>query len=278
VYLADFVNFFKAKIEQSSINQAVNKYFPLVMEGMSGHVLHSIIQIGWMIGVSNKLGVAGGLGLACYGYLSLGPVQRIEGSKEPLSILQAVSSDPIFENFRVSNVSKFRHIVQKLSKAPFRAALEKYDIPLDSNADINELLRLFCKTVVQIFFCTGCCNFFLLHGITSMRGLQMILPLLSDKTIQLDAFRFFWKALVAVYVATGRKPLNCQPRLTQLSWEEIISKTLQERFEEQAHLPKLVYSCLEFDRLFGPDQLFRQTAAGALSFLLEHRDWDYYCS
>jgi len=88
--------------------------------------------------------------------------------------------------------------------------------------------------------------------------------------------RLFWRAIVAVYICTGRKSLDQQPQVKQMEWNEVISKTLTSKFNELAHLPKLVYACYEADNVFGQDPLHLNTACGALQHMMKHGDWEYH--
>lgn len=268
------VEFYKEELSKRRVDDVLNEFIPELIEGLSGSAFHGLITLGYALEfMEDTLNIAEGLAYWTFCFSSLGISSKQGTFKDPLEIFKEVKEDRIFDN--ISNKKlKFHESMMEFKKYP--QALQKYDIYISPNASSEELMHEFMKLVVDVFLKTGAVDFFLLHGVTSMRALKTVLSHIHDKEIQLDALRFFWRAVLCTYVIQGEKAIKPigDYESKHNSWANIIDCTLHENDE---HLLKLVFVCHdEAKQSEIKDRLFKETAQRALHhYITNKHNWNY---
>ena len=92
-------------------------------------------------------------------------------------------------------------------------------------------------------------DFFLLHGITASWSLANIIPLLKSTEEKLDALQIFLCLFLSVYVGKDRPKLNPayleSPDVSNLTWEDILARTVKMPLGTDEHEYKVVQICYE---------------------------------
>jgi len=190
--------------------------------------------------------------------------------------LRDVHSDTAFDD--VHTKENFVFAMDSLQKAKYQLRLPKYDIAIDDNADPEPLVRQFMLTAADIFLYTGALDFFLLHGVTSMRALEVVLSHIKDKQVKREALRYFWRAVVCTYISQERPTIQEVDKYisSNIEWKEIIEKALSYNDE---HLIKLVFVTHDEAQKVAGDKamlMYKEAALRALNHYIENsQSWNY---
>lgn len=275
-YYADYVDFFKTKMSKLGRIEMFNEYFPTLSSGLSGSAFHPLIHLGYSIDADDDNDFCEGMAYLAYSYSSRdepAPMKAVPTEQlDPLEILHHVRQDKVFDTFQ--HQKKFQETMRSLSKDPFVHQLDLYDLPIYTSSNIDQLLQLLAVGTIQLFTFTGNRDFFLLHGVTSMRAIQLLVPLLHSKDEQIKTLRYYWRALVCTYITQQRPAISKEElpeKPVEKSWNEIIKEVI--RLDDE-HLIKLVYVCKEEHELYGSLPLFRYCCESAMA-KVEQLDWSY---
>jgi hypothetical protein len=271
---SDLVEFFERELSTRRLDDVLNEYIPELIEGLSGAAFHGLITLGYALEfMDDTSNVAEGLAYLTFCNSSLGIPSKTNQFKDPLQVLKEVRADRTFEDV-VQRKFGFQTGMTEMGK--HSQALQKYDLGIPSDADPEELVQTFMKVAVELFLETGALDFFLLHGVTSMRALKTILSHIKDKETQLDALRFFWRAAVCTYVVQQEKPLEPIKNFESkhVSWSDIIDRAIR---EDDEHLIKLIFVCHEEGKESGnKERLYKEAAQRALNHYEANKSsWDY---
>lgn len=176
-------------------------------------------------------------------------------------------NDPSFGPLEGRFMDKMRTIAKEYS-----SQLSNYDIHIDDQANVTELIKIFSDVSIQAFAASECRDFFLLHGVTAMRSAKTLIQYLEDKKTQLQLLRDFWRALIAVYIAQGRphvQPMNISDAdAVELSWKDIIQRALA---QDDVHKLKIVFVCHEENKEYGNTPLYLHIANTTLAV----KEWKF---
>jgi len=277
----DYCDFFQSEASLKGTNEMINEYFPQLMEGLSGAAFHGLIQLGYAIESGIDKIICSGFAYLAYAYHSLGKLTN--PSKNKPSDLRSSSFFALLK--QVHDDNSFKGIFEQGTRFQDRMRIldhvniAKWDLPEDSipaNIDIEVALQHFLRVTVELFAFTKSSNdFFLLHAITSFQALEIVLSKVKDRNIQVGALRYFWKAVVAVYICQGL-PTVRNSQDTELSpeqipeWKDLIETVIACNDE---HLIKLVYVCYRKEK--SGSLLYRYACWKAITTVLHGKDWEY---
>jgi len=270
------VQFFESEIKQKGVDPVLNEYVPHLIEGASGSAFHGLIELGYSLELLEDLSlIAEGLAYWTYSFASLGEPNQQATMKDPFEILKAVYADKTFDD--VHTKQGFQKTMKSLLQPKYQAVLPKYDLAIDTNADPDQLAQTFMLTAVDLFLYTGAIDFFLLHGVTSMRALKVVISHINDKKVKASALRYFWRAVVCAYISQGRLPIRevAEFQSRNVEWSEIITKGIT--YNEE-HLIKLIFVCHEEVKNATGDiemMMYKEAALEGLTHYIQQHDWTY---
>jgi hypothetical protein len=206
------------------------------------------------------------------------PVDPSETGVDPFQELAKVRADTAFDDVKCG--AKFQDKMDFLAKDK-QTYVNKYDLPFadKSLAQLAPLLpkvvRQLTDVVLRLFAGTGSRDFFLLHAVTSCRGMDRALPYL-DPSDQVRGLMYYWRAIVCVYIAQCRlqpepeketgaekggasKRSRSKPKqeMDVTTWDTVIPEILQINEE---HLIKLAFVLRRQDSNLGLWPLRAKTA------------------
>jgi len=222
--------------EESGMNLLLQKYLPLLFDGLMGGLYHPLILIGYALELQDPLLACDGLAHLCFSYMPLkeGP-ERPKEPSDPLAILyQVAATHPRVKEFDqfysdLDFPEKFRILQEDKFFSKFSFELETPSMKLfDRLWDITTALY---STQPNIVF---------LHCITSLRALKIILNILPPET-QHKALHSWFKSLIALYIFCDKPPLLCldPPTSVHLAWSDVLEKATN---STDPHVIKLVYA------------------------------------
>lgn len=130
--------------------------------------------------------------------------------------------------------------------------LDKYDVNLKETEDIQTLLHKFYKLAYSFYVSAGAKNFFILHLITSLRGVEKVI---GSNTLEreeiFDLLRHHWRAVVMLYIFTNRKKVTEQnfrdEEVRDLNWETIKGTAMR---SNEVHVIKFVFVSQQVSKKF----------------------------
>mmetsp|Transcript_22364 Transcript_22364/g.38053 ORF Transcript_22364/g.38053 Transcript_22364/m.38053 type:complete len:399 (-) Transcript_22364:51-1247(-) len=254
----------------------VKEYAPSLIPGMAGALTHGIIHLGWGIDAQSPWMTIEGLAYLNFAYLGVDPSEiAIEevGSETPMETIlrksKEISENNLTETWVTATKAKYDETFHsELVPAGFQWQLAKTlhephpvvtnipswlrDLPLET---IWEHLY---RTVTHIYLATrdaedGHGNFLILHGLTSLWGLEHVCGVIGDEETTRRALQQYF-AMIVCLLATSTSGFPSvealeatladfsADRTEETEWDPIVLRGIG---EEEEHNIKLVYVAKE---------------------------------
>eukprot|EP00602_Paraphysomonas_sp_CaronLab_P006736 CAMPEP_0185017952 /NCGR_PEP_ID=MMETSP1103-20130426/801_1 /TAXON_ID=36769 /ORGANISM="Paraphysomonas bandaiensis, Strain Caron Lab Isolate" /LENGTH=375 /DNA_ID=CAMNT_0027547575 /DNA_START=324 /DNA_END=1451 /DNA_ORIENTATION=+ len=219
-----FLQYFDDQLRTGSIDDVVQRHVPELIHGLAGSALHPIIHLGLGMESEHKGMVAEGLACMCCACLSLplpsSPALWTEDSSSQGLIDSAVGF------LSRAQEGSFHDRAKKASETPEymahnigsfqRRLLAFTDSSYPMLGTLNDACPLRLPPVDQSMFpavkeatalaaasfLASNCEFFVIHGLTSLHGLLVVMQYLPED-LQRDAIIHWWRAVAAVLVCQG---------------------------------------------------------------------------
>jgi hypothetical protein len=283
------------------VNKLVKIYAPDLLSGLSGALTHGIIHLGWALDAvdsENPWMVIEGIAYLNFCHVSVHPENFVHSAFEEKSAVDSLirvastwEKENLAENWVGKAKSKYNEnsgFHSELIPAGFQWELSKilqeqhavaYKLPtwLDTKS-IPEIFEDLYKTVIIMYLVTadpsdGHGNFFILHLISSLWGLEQVLNVVQEDEIARNGLKCYYSSLICLVAANGGgfpSPNAIQKTAQELFevdenhkeledffWPNIVARGTQETEE---HNIKLVYVGRELWRRYGYWTGFRKAA------------------
>ncbi|KAI9591716.1 hypothetical protein BDF19DRAFT_453987 [Syncephalis fuscata] len=224
-----YLEFFSHQLKSLGANELFLKYVPTLLSGAVGAVGHSLIHLGFAIEFNDSLVLVEALALASARYFPL---------------------DDIIDTYTYHSNSDtnigFKQVIQEVAND------KALDITFTNGLKFSSKLQLIMtkKDIVAKHFNKVVINE--AHGVTSAHAIRVLFDKLPVAE-RVRMLRVEWLLLVIVYIAQGCPSVDkidavMQPYLHNYSWQKIIDEGIA---TDDQHVPKIVYSMKEAERLFG---------------------------
>jgi len=155
--------------------------------------------------------------------------------------------------------------------------------------DVNEKLKELYENCVLLYAATAqrpdsqkiVLDFFVMHGLTSVRGISIILPYISLKN-RVKLLRMHFITILAIYITPGNPKLypDLLEKYTPMAmegdpnpWLDIIRRGLEPKLDP--HVIKVIRALMKAEMEFGsPKNIFMRAAALTLDGYAAY-DWNY---
>eukprot|EP00039_Didymoeca_costata_P029590 m.25348 g.25348 ORF g.25348 m.25348 type:complete len:424 (+) comp7698_c0_seq2:154-1425(+) len=312
-HFEDMRSFFSAEHSRLGTQETLRQYAPTLLPGSMGALTHAIIHVGWALDAQHTDMTVEGLTYLAYTFVDIHPERFQKTSaesenkdKSSLQSLVRTASECVEHNMEswtqdVLSAEKYSAAAGfhpelastglqfKLAKVMEEGHHVLYDIPLwMESLPLDDVLQQLYRAAVLLYLeTTGIPedpkhgNFFVLHLITSLWGLEnVIIELPADQ--QRLALKVFWVGMKAMLIASGRglpppasleklsifeNEYDNQTRSTSLpidmdrdawSWDNSVSRGM---LEVEEHNIKLVYVCRDLWERYDKWTGFRVAAA-----------------
>jgi len=277
-YYADYVEMFDKEIRNFGISGSIRRYFPLLCDGISGANLHPLIHLGFGLAIKSKQVVSEGLAYLCYAYQFIATIQPSEGinfqERSSILLFQQIERNPLFENVFDSNAIPF--------KERFRVVLNECGVNLIEYANqwdmqpidhqISNAAIVLAHNLVRMLNVSGSIDYYIIHLVIGICALKYILPELNDGE-RVTVLRNFFLVTLVYYVCQNRPVLSSAPHYSQAKWDWIIANGRSQLVDD--HISMLIWACKQYEFQWGPDPLFRSTAAITLTKVKSSADFMY---
>ena len=273
---SDILQFVKneaQKVQHS--RELIAMYYPYVSEGLVGAAFHGMIQLGYGLEVMNSTTIAEGLAYSIFTSQSLGNIAaNPPRSLDLISTVKDVHEDNVTKRIVEKEFTQdlsFQNRIRYLN-TNYREHLQKYDLNLDGKSaeDLDKALKQLWSDIVKVYAASND-DFFVLHLVTGTRAFNLIFNELQELQHKKEALQYFWKSVVAAYIARGAPFIdNAKWQIDSKlpDWSTIIAKGIEEpKDHEDEHLIKLVFVCHENDTDVGIDPIHRLVAARKVGLL-----------
>ncbi|KAG2769657.1 hypothetical protein JG687_00000955 [Phytophthora cactorum] len=247
---------YSGQVQELGIDGAVKKHLPVLVGGLAGALLHSIIQLGYAYRIGGERLVAEGLAYMHYAYLSFDEPQQVNG--EELRDKKMFSREDAMQLVRMLNgnellLNEMRRMLQTkplvdleiggiqkrlstMSGDPERGSSVAFNLIWDTiNAyDLAKMNGVFALDVAFWLYMTIEHNdFVILHAVTSAWALQQVEHLLKRKDHE-RAWKVWLHVALSAFVTNKIKDVLaldvCDQQLEDLPglepWRQIVAKTL----------------------------------------------------
>ncbi|KAF1795559.1 protein of unknown function DUF4243 [Phytophthora cactorum] len=247
---------YSGQVQELGIDGAVKKHLPVLVGGLAGALLHSIIQLGYAYRIGGERLVAEGLAYMHYAYLSFDEPQQVNG--EELREKKMFSREDAMQLVRMLNgnellLNEMRRMLQTkplvdleiggiqkrlstMSGDPERGSSVAFNLIWDTiNAyDLAKMNGVFALDVAFWLYMTIEHNdFVILHAVTSAWALQQVEHLLKRKDHE-RAWKVWLHVALSAFVTNKIKDVLaldvCDQQLEDLPglepWRQIVAKTL----------------------------------------------------
>jgi len=247
---------YAAEVEELGIDGAVKKHLPVLVGGLAGALLHSIIQLGYAYHIGGERLVAEGLTYMHYAYLSFDEPQPTNGEElhekkqftreEALQLVRMLSgNDALLSEMRRKLQTKpladleiggIQKRLSTLSGDPERGSSVAFKLIWESidSYDLSKMDGVLALDVaLWLYMMIEHNDFVILHAVTSAWALQQLEHLLEAKDRE-RAWKVWLHVSLSAFVTTEIKDLLpmdvCEQPLGELAglepWSQIVAKTL----------------------------------------------------
>lgn len=259
----DYLGFFRREVGRLNARAALRAYLPELAPGLGAAAFHPAIRTAFGVIADDPEEIAVGLAYWASKFLALPERADMPAelpftpSDDPLQVLKKTRTWPGLDFEPDDNALIDREMLRAADPTLFpliAAALQIDDLTLDRLRQAAALLFL------------GANDFNSLHAVTGLHAARI----LSDFAIDRRAFaREVWRALLALYLSLDRPDVPSPAAAAELiaeelaDWNAILPAAIA---DEDEHVIKLVFSCLEESRA-GGGRLYRYLAARKVGLL-----------
>ncbi|NRA71905.1 MAG: DUF4243 domain-containing protein [Gammaproteobacteria bacterium] len=227
----NFQQLYLESLTEIGIDKTLAKTLPTLMPGVAAGSFYCMTRLASALKTKNLSEIA--FALACWRvyYLDVGGIKGAV-NKKPGSLLRTITKATSHYRFPAGNtVDRIANIL----------AIPAYHEQKSQLQEIN--FDIVAIAVVSAYQMTG--HFTLLQAIVAIKALGELLPYIDDKEL---ALRYFWQALVLVYLSTGCVLMNANESVDLIPWQDIRSFCCDSPNE---HLIELCCACEELTRITG---------------------------
>mmetsp|Transcript_428 Transcript_428/g.812 ORF Transcript_428/g.812 Transcript_428/m.812 type:complete len:428 (-) Transcript_428:167-1450(-) len=276
-----YLQYFDEQISSLGRETVIQQHVPYLLYGIAGSALHPIIHLGYALDAQHDGMTAEGLASLCCGFMSLSCAPMTENlwteNEDSKGIIDsAISFLSTAKNCNFYSIAKDAGKTTRYMEQPigsFQRKVWAFDDPsLPLGAELNSICPIRMPIVNESItpsvkeatalaaaaYVASDCEFFTLHGLTSLHGLLATLPLLSPRH-QRTAIILWLRATLATIVVvdcpgsekllgilqrwkeseeTAPEPSETTP-VEEAWWKDAITKALTSTDE---HAPKAVYA------------------------------------
>ena len=292
-YYPTYLAYFDAAIRNHGMKAVVNMHYPVIIHGMAACALHPVIHTGWGIEADHDATVAEGLASMCTMRHKIGSGVPKWTPGEPnmidATIAYLVEAEDMklhdiaaeaarTETYQTYKVGAFQRIVLTFddNELPLGKSLDDC-CPLmlpDVNKSLDSAI-VQAMTLMAACYLVSDCEFFYIHGLTSLHAVVMAIDILESPVHKREALVHWWRTVMAVVVCQ-RVPQLLEKVTELLSetkkeypvqnledfWKTTIDLSLT---SDDEHVSKAVYVLWRWSQMIGiPSnsvQLFQRAAA-----------------
>lgn len=238
---AEYRRFFASEFERLGRDELLQRYVPVLIEGVGGGAFHPLIRLAYGIDLDDAGEIAEALASWCMAFLPLGAPNEQVAPDIGLQSLTHLTRIPIEGSV----------IFERLQAVACREDFGGFG-GLPETAVIGDLR----EPIISIYEGSDG-DFVALHLMTSLHALRVVggaVPLTSG------ALAHYWRAVGAAYVVIGApSPRALAPEAGEdvPPWEAIIGVALTSRDD---HVVKFVHTCSSEELAYG-DERYRRLAA-----------------
>ncbi|KAG7389768.1 hypothetical protein PHYPSEUDO_009688 [Phytophthora pseudosyringae] len=247
---------YAAEVQELGVDGGVKKHLPVLVGGLAGALLHSIIQLGYAYHIGGERLVAEGLAYMHYAYLSFDEPQKVDGEELPekkrfsrdeaLQLVQTLNgnealliemrrklkSKPLVE-LEIGGIQKR---LSTMSGDPERGSSAAFNFIWDTinSYDLSKMDSVFALDVAfWLYMMIEHNDFVILHAVTSAWALQQVEHLLGPKERE-RSWKVWLHVALSVFVTNEINDVLasdvCDQRMDELPglapWGQIVAKTL----------------------------------------------------
>lgn len=223
--------FYLDSLDEYGIDTTLGNTLPTLMPGVAAGGFYCMTRLASALKSQNFSEIA--FALACWRiyYLDVGGL-KASVDKKPGSLLRSIAK--VTSHYRFPAGNAVDRIVNVL-------ALPEYHEQPSQLKNIN--FAIISKSVVSAYQMTG--HFTLLQAVVATKSLGELLFYLDDDEL---ALRYFWQALVLVYLSTGCTLMSVAEPVELIPWPKIREFCCDSQNE---HLIELCWACEELARITG---------------------------
>lgn len=272
-------------------DRLVKEYAPSLIDGIAGALTHGIIHLGWGIDALSPWMTIEGLAYLNFSFLGVDPSKitvKEVGTEAPvdtiLRISQEITEQDLTRTWIEATKAKYDETHHpELVPAGFQWQLSKVlhephtvatSVPSWlRDAPIESLWEQLYRTITYVYLATrdkedSHGNFLILHGLTSLWGLEHLCNVLDDEQLTRRALKQFFAMMICL-LATSSGGFPTEEDLVsslagfpadqqeETEWEPIVARGIA---EEEEHNIKLVYVAKELWTRYGHWSGFAEAA------------------
>lgn len=259
---------------EGDTKRLITEYAPPLFPGMTGGLTHGIIHLGWAVDADSEWMIIEGLAYLNFCNLGVDPSKITVDDKDEapmetfLRTADLIENDNLGETWIASTKSKygtdfhselvpagFQWELAKVLEEPHAVATSTPKWLVDT--PLPDLWEALYRNVVLVYLATksdeGNGNFLILHGISSLWGLEHVLAVIDDEKVTRSALQQYYVMLICLLSASS-EGFPSSAVLTKAASEYDSSSTESPEWkpievrgiaEEEEHNIKLVYVCRE---------------------------------
>ncbi|KAK1948150.1 hypothetical protein P3T76_000440 [Phytophthora citrophthora] len=247
---------YAAEVQDFGVDQTLKKHLPVLVGGLAGALLHSIIQLGYAYHIGGDRLVAEGLAYMHYGYLPFDEPHKQNSEElqeknefsreEALQLVETLHSNELLlsemrrklqtrplADLEIGSIQKR---LSTMSGDPERGSSVAFNWIWDTinHYDLSKMDGVFALDVAfWLYMMIEHNDFVILHAVTSAWALKQVEHLLDPKNRQ-RAWKTWLHVSISAFVTNQFKDVLatdvCDQRLEGLqqleSWRQIVAKTL----------------------------------------------------
>lgn len=221
-----YLSFFDKEIREFGPIPTVQKYFPVISNGMAACAVHPVIHLGFGLEAMNDNMIAEGLASMCSIHHTIGsgfakwtPESTISNDSVSSGIINsaiAYATKAFDDNLHiVAAETAMSDQYMKYDVGSFQRIVLAFDdesLPLGKSLDdmppiiLPDIDKPFTPAIVEATalmtaaYLASDCEFFYLHGLTSLHAVAVIIAHLDDPETQRQAFIHWWRTAMTVIV------------------------------------------------------------------------------
>jgi len=211
------------QLKQFGLEHTLKQALPRLIPGIAAGAFYCISRLASAIKSQDHQEVA--IALTCWRlyYLDVEGIKATE-DKKPLGLLRAATK--IITHYRFPPGNTVDRIASVL-------LLPDYHEMASQPQQIS--FNILAKAVVSVYRMTG--DFTLCQGVVAVNALRELLPYIDEPEL---ALRYFWQALVLVYLSTGGVQMNAAEPAELIDWLKIREFCCD---SDNEHLIEFCYAC-----------------------------------
>jgi len=228
----DYLEYFTSAIKQQGSESVLQQSLPVLLPGLSASAFHAVIRLAYAILAKSEHETAFALAFLSAEYQAFELNEALTNETPPQIITRLVDYGMACQFEPGIIVDRMVQIGRVLKDE--QVLLQPQELSLSQVAN-------FCLSAF-----TAKPDFTLLHTVTACHAFRVISPYIKDLNL---AVRLLWQAIVVAYLSTGLdyQPADADSSKRAYDIDHILTSAC---VSSDAHVIKLVYSCLEEYRFY----------------------------